>query len=176
MISQTSRLRSAPELRFFPRYRGWSPDLVGPRVNIGDCLEPWLADGGLSWYDRDLEPRSGDLVTFDHDGEERIKQLEQLPNGSWWLVSNVMAIPLLPQWRLLGVIVAALNYAPAWPHPYPEHAAFNNTRNADVKRALAQKFELARRLRQQGLPPEAIKAAILEAARKDAALFSPRYA
>ncbi len=167
-MRQISTSRSVPALKFFPRYRGSSPDLVGPRVAIGDCLDPWISDGGLTWYDSGLEPRAGDLVTFDHDGEERIKQLEQLPDGRLWLISNVMAIPLVPRWRILGVVVAHLTRPADWLHPYPEHAAFNNARNADVKRALAHKFELARRLRQEGLAPEAIKAAIVEAARKEA--------
>jgi hypothetical protein len=168
MISRTSLSRSVPELKLFPRYRGWSPELVGPRVAIGDCLDPWISDGGLTWYDSGIEARAGDLVTFDHDGEERIKQLEQA-GGRWWLVSNVMALPLLPQWRLLGVVVAHLTRPADWLHPYPEHAAFNNAQNADVKRALREKFALARRLRQEGLAPEAIKAAIVAAARVDAA-------
>jgi hypothetical protein len=168
MTSRTSLSRSIPELKLFPRYRDGSPDLTGPYLSIGNCLEPWLSDGGQVWFDR-LEPRAGDLVMFDYDDWMHIKQLEQLHNGSWWLVSTVMAVPLQPRWRLRGVIVAALNYAPDWPHPYPEYSEFNNARNAAVKRALAEKFEMARRLRQQGLAPEAIKAAVVEAARNDAA-------
>src|SRR5947208_12418170 len=117
MTSRTSLSRSAPALKLFSRYRGNSPCLAGPYVSIGDCLEPYLSDGGLVWLDRGLEPRPGDLVIVDLDGGLRTKALEELADGTRWLVSNVMAIPLLPRWRILGVIVAEWPRLPEWPHP-----------------------------------------------------------
>src|SRR5205823_4778471 len=143
--------------------------LEGPYVSIGDCLQPYLSDGGLIWLDRELIARPGDLVMVDLDGALRTKELEQLPDGSAWLVSNVMAIPLLPRWRILGVIVAEWPRPPSWQHPFPELSAALNAQNAGVKRALAEKFELARRLKRQGQTPAAVQAAILAAAHAGAA-------
>src|SRR5579872_6274287 len=133
MTSTISESRSMPALKIFSRYRGSSPDLEGPYVSIGNCLEPWLADGGLVWLDRGLPARPGDLVMIDHDGQVRTKHLEQLSDGSWWLISNVMGIPLLHRWRILGVIVVAFNPPSKWLHQYPEHQAFINQQNAEVK-------------------------------------------
>src|SRR5712671_3998709 len=89
MTLPTSISHSVPALKLFRRYRVRSPSIAGPYVSIGDCLEPWISDGGMTWLDSGLTAHAGDLVMIDHDGEPRVKQLEQLPDGSWWLISNV---------------------------------------------------------------------------------------
>jgi len=70
-------------------------------------------------------------------------RLEELSDGTRWLVSNVMAIPLLPRWRILGTVVAEWPRLRDSPHPFPEYSAALNAQNAGVRRALAQKFELS---------------------------------
>jgi hypothetical protein len=149
MTQKISDKCSAPVLKLYGRYRGAHAGVLGPILTLGACLEPWLLDGSLGWYDRDLQARAGDLVLVEDQVAGavrwRTKHLEQL-NGHWWIVSNVMSVPL--RGSVVGPLVASLEY-PGWPHPMPNDAELLNEQNADVKRALAEHFESARR--RQGL-------------------------
>jgi phage repressor protein C with HTH and peptisase S24 domain len=72
---------------------------------VGDGMEPALSEGDIAIIDQSEEPRVGEIVAAERNGEYLIKRLERR-NGELWLVANHGQAPIRvsEQVRILGVV------------------------------------------------------------------------
>ncbi len=130
-------------MRALPGFDLASPALSGPWVAQGTCLGVDVPEGTISFYDRSLPVRSGDLALLfgvspgGPYGDSAFLQKHVIEaGGGWYLTCREATLPLAPH-RPMGRCVLQIQFPADWPRP--EFDREYPAPSLELRRTLARK-------------------------------------